>query len=439
MVGMNPLGRASTLVAALALFAASASASEEPPAPAPPAPTPPAAPPTPAPPGPPESIEKAYLRLQALRKLELTGPGAVVRRKERLKALADAALAINAKTPAAGEDLFRLAELCTDAAMPADAAGFASAYLKSGDGKTPLPHDGPARALEIRGFAALGKLPEAGAALDAWAQQAPAAEGLGPVGKAVGDALLEAGKTADALARYREAHARLPRPFKPGAGVTVTALVEALAFHGEMDEARKVLEKALEDGKGDRALEPRFKAVQRRLDMIGTKFPVPPLDRWLGGAAPAEADLRGKVAVWHLFGWWAAPRPAPIEDWIARHAEGAAKGLILLPVTRTSGWDPATERHRPDRKPVEELPDIEKAVRGVGWKGAIGVTFDGALFNALLVRGMPMEIVVGRDGKVVYCQAGSDAGHRFALLAAERALAAAAPSAPSPEPPSGGR
>ena len=216
---------------------------------------------------------------------------------------------------------------------------------------------------------------------------------------------------------------------------TYTSSVEALAFHGEMDEARKVLDKAVEDAGGEESMGARFAAVRRRLDLFGTTFPVPPLDRWLGGAAPAEADVKGKVAVWHLFGWWTSARPVPLEAWIARQAEGASRGLVVLPVTRTSGWDPARSRFRKDRKPVEELPDIEKAVREIGWKGAVGVSFDGALFNALSVRGLPMEVVVGRDGKVVYCHAGNEAGHRFAMLAAERALAAPA----SPGAPPGGR
>jgi tetratricopeptide (TPR) repeat protein len=431
MVGMHPLERRPAVAALLVLLAAAAASAEEPAPPAPP-PAPPAGRSTP---NPPDTIEKAYLRLESLRRTPLTGPGAVVRRKERVRGLADAALAIHAKTPAAGEDLFRLAEICTDAEQPAEAAKFAAAYLGSGDGKAALPNEGPARALEIRGFAAQGRLAEADAALKAWAEKAPTAEGLGPVGKSVGDAWLEAGKPADALSRYREAHARLPRPFKPGAAATVQALVEALAFHGEIEEARKVLDRGVEDARGDEATGHRFAAVRRRLDLFGTKFPAPPLDRWLGGAAPTEADLKGRVAVWHLFGWWTAARPLPLEGWIARLGEWASKGLVVLPVTRTSGWDPAQSRFRSDRKPVDELPDLEKAVREIGWKGAVGVSFDGALFNALSVRGLPMEVVVGRDGRVVYCQAGSEPGHRFAMLAAERALAAPA----SPEAPAGGR
>ena len=435
MVGMPPLDRRPAVAALLVVLLAAAAASAEEPAPPAPPPAPPAPPAEKSAPNPPDTIEKAYLRLESLRKTPLTGPGAVVRRKERVRGLADAALAIHAKTPAAGEDLFRLAEICTDADKPAEAIGFAAAYLKSGDGKTALPSEGPARALEIRGFAAQGKLAEADAALKAWAEKTPAAEGLGPVGKAVGDAWLEAGKPAEALARYREAHARVPRPFKPGGAAAVQALVEALAFQGELDEAKKVLDKGIEDAKGDDAVGQRFAAVRRRLDLFGTKFPAPPLDRWVGGAAPTEADLKGKVAVWHLFGWWTAAKPLPLEGWIARQGEWAPKGLVVLPVTRTSGWDPAQSRFRNDRKPVDELPDIEKAVREIGWKGAVGVSFDGALFNALSVRGLPMEVVVGRDGKIVYCQAGSEPGHRFAMLAAERALAAPAPT----EAPAGGR
>jgi len=384
-------------------------------------------------PAPPDSIEKAYLRLESLRKMPLTGPGAMVRRRERLHGLAEAALALHAKTPATGEDLFRLAELCTDGDRPAEAVGFAAAYLASGGGKDPLPSEGPARALEIRGLAATGKLAEADAALKAYAERMPGADGLAPVGKSVGDAWLEAGKPAEALARYREAHARLVRPVKAGTAATVQALAEALAFHGETAEARKVVEKAMEESAGDRGLEPRFRSVLRRLEMTGEKFPVPPLDRWLGAAPPTEPDLKGKVVVWHLFGWWAATRPAPLEGWTARLPEWGPRGLVLLPVTRTAGWDPAAKRFRGDRRPAEEIPDIEKAVRGLGWAGPVGVSFEGALFNALLVRGLPMEVVVGRDGLVVFCQGGSDPGHRLALLAAERALAAPAP------PPPGGR
>jgi len=377
----------------------------------------------------PETIEKAYHRLESLRKTPLAGPGSLVRRKERLAFLAEAALAIHAKSPAAGEDLLRLAELCMDGGRAAEAGPFAAAYLATAGGKEPLPHAGTAHSVLVRSLAAGGKLPEADAAYEAYRKALPGAEGLGPVGKTVADAWLAAGKPAEALARYRAAAALLPRPLQPGSGGPIQALVESLAFAGEVDEARKVAEQALADARGDSQMEPRFRSVLRRLDMQGKPFPIPALDRWLAGAAPTEEGLKGKVAVWHLFSWWMNPPPTPLQDWSARLEEGAPRGLVLVPVTRTGGFDPAAGKFVHGRKVEEEVADLEKEVRALGWKGILGVTDAGEWFHALLVRGLPMEVVVGRDGKVVFCQAGSETGHRLALLAAERALA------PPPEAP----
>jgi hypothetical protein len=327
-----------------------------------------------------------------------------------------------------------MAELCMDGERPADAATFAAAYLAQPPAKEPLPQAGPAHAVLVRGLAAAGKREEADAAFQAYRRALPAAEGLGPVGKAVADAWLEAGKPAEALVRYREAYSLLPPGVRPGSGGTIQALVESLVFAGEMDEARKVAEKALADCRGDPKLEPRFRSILRRVDLVGKPLPLPALDRWLGGASPAEAGLRGRVVVWHLFSWWMNPRPTPLEDWTKGLEERTARGLVLLPVTRTGGWDPAASKFVEGRKPEEEVADLEKEVRGGGWNGILGVTLKGDWFNAMMVRGLPMEIVVGRDGRVAFCQAGSDAGHRLALLAAERALAAPPPPATGTPP-----
>jgi hypothetical protein len=325
-----------------------------------------------------------------------------------------------------------MAELCMDGGRPEEASAFAASYLGTGDGKSPLARAGPAHAVRVRALSASGKPAEAEAAFLEYRRALPGAEGLGPVGKSVGDAWLAAGKPADALARYREAWTLLPRPLKPGAAGTVQALVEALVFAGEIEEARKVAGKAVEATPDESDLKARLRSVLRRVEMVGHPLPLPALDRWVGGAPPSEADLRGKVVVWHLFSSWMNPGPTPLEEWAAAQPERAAKGLVLLPVTRTGGWDAAAGRFVEGRKPEDEVADIEKEVRALGWKGLLGVTHEGAWFNALFVRGLPMEIVVGRDGKVVFCQAASDSGHRLAVLAAERALAAPAPETGAP-------
>jgi tetratricopeptide (TPR) repeat protein len=383
---------------------------------------------------PPESIEQAYARLEALRKSPLPGvPGSVSRRRDRLRSLAAQALALDAAKPTAGEDLFRLAEICMDGERFEEAARSASKYLETG-GKEPAANAGFAHAIRVRALARLGRVADAEAALDAYRKALPGAEGLSPVAKAVGDALVGAGRLADALVRYREAMDRLPRPFKAGTAATVQALAEALAASGRPSEAAEIARKAAAEAR-EPGLAERLHAVQRRAEATGRPFEAPVPQRWIGGDEPGEAATRGKVVVWHLFAWWMQSRSADTDDWLRRREDLAGKGIAVAPVTRTGGWDPGAGRFDPEhRKPAEECADIEKGGRERGWKGPVGVVFGEGAFASLQVRGFPMDVVVGRDGKVLLEAAGSEAGHALAALVAARAAAEPPPSPPAPGP-----
>ena len=179
----------------------------------------------------------------------------------------------------------------------------------------------------------------------------------------------------------------------------------------------------------------RLQAVERRLDLAGRPLVLPPPDRWIGGPAPDPAALRGKVVVWHVYAWWMEARSGELDDWKARLSDSAAKDLVVLPLTRTGGWDPGTGKFDPAaRKPDAEAADIGKSLEARGWKGAAGVYHGDGGFAALRVRGLPMEIVVARDGTVRFVQAGSDAGHALAIRAAARALEEPPPAAAPPPP-----
>jgi tetratricopeptide (TPR) repeat protein len=433
---------------ALLLAAASPPASAQDPAPPAPAPAPSPAPgPTPPPAddvpdepaatrGPLTTIEQAYKRLTALREAPLGGPGSWPRRMNRIRKLADQALALHAATPAAGEDLYRLAEICIDAERFAEAAGFAERYL-GGAGKEPLPSLGPAHALRVRALARMGKVADAEAALKAYREALPKAEGLGPVTKHFADALAAAGRVEDALARYRESCDLLPRPLPALAAGVYQSLAETLVALGRAAEARKAIETALGETKEPLVVQ-RLQAVRRRLDLVGKPFAPPPFDRWVGGDGPTPASLKGKVVVWHFYAWWMDARKGQLDDWRGLLAEGAAKGLEVVPVTHTGGWDPAKERIEKGRAPGVESADIATALKSRGWTGPAGVYFGEMAFGNLQIRGLPMEVVVGRDGNVRMVQAGGDAGHALALRAAALALAEPPPAAPAPGTPPGG-
>jgi hypothetical protein len=168
--------------------------------------------------------------------------------------------------------------------------------------------------------------------------------------------------------------------------------------------------------------------VRRRIDLVGKPFAPPPFDRWVGGDGPKPAALQGKVVVWHFYAWWMDARKGQLDDWRARLADGAAKGLVVVPATHTGGWDPVRGRVDRDRAPAVEAADVAAALRERGWTGPGGLYFGDMAFGTMQVRGLPMEVVVGRDGNVRMVQAGSDAGHALALRAAALALA-------EPEPP----
>jgi tetratricopeptide (TPR) repeat protein len=380
-------------------------------------------------PVPPASIEQAFRRLKALREAPLGGPGSLPRRMERFRQLADQALAIHAATPAAGEDVYRLAELCMEAERFPDAIAFTTRYIESA-GKESPPSLGLAHAVRIRALARLGRIPEAEAGLKAYREALPKAEGLSPVTKQLGDALAVAGRPEDALARYREAYDLLPRPLPSYSAGTVQALAEALVALGRAVEARAVVEAALQLT-NDRTIVQRLQAVGRRVDMVGKAFAPLPFDRWVGGAAPASGSLRGKVLVWHFFAWWLEAGRPELEEWRQRLVEAGPKGLAVLPVTHTSGWDPGEKRFSEGRSKDIEASDIAKSLTDRGWTAPAAVYVGDAGFTALHVRGLPMEVVVGRDGTVRMVQAGSVAGHALALRAAALALAEAAP-APAP-------
>lgn len=430
-----------TLAAAAVALLAAAALAQDAPAPAPP-PSPPAEeaePPAPAHAA--RNIEQAFRRMESLRNAPASAPGTLARRRERFRAIAAEALALPEAKTAAGEDLYRLAAICIEGERFAEAADAAGRYL-AGGGKEPLPKAGLAHAARVRALARLGKLEEAEAALRAWREALPASEGIASVTKALADAFVAAGKVEESLPRYREAFDRAPRPLRAGAAEMVQGLVEALAATGKPEEARRVLDRARKEEGKEEGFTSRLDSVGRRLDMAGKPFPPPRLETWAGAPAPEEAALRGKVVVWHLFAWWMESRLDELDAWAAKAAEGSAKGLVLFPVTRFSGWDPATRRFVRESKPEAEFPAVEKAVRAHGWKGPFAVAaLHGRAFEDLGVRGLPMDVVVGRDGNVIFVQAGEEAGPALARMVAARALDAPPPPAqpaPGDPPPAGG-
>ena len=403
-------------------------------------------PPAPAPAGPAEepasagapplrTIEQAWNRMEALRQAPLSSPGLFLRRRERIRKLATDALALPEAKGAAGEDLFRLSALAFEAERYPEAGDCAARYL-AGGGKEPLPHAGQAHATRVRALARLGKFEEADGALKAWREAMPKAEGIPPVLKTLGDAFVAAGKVEESLARYREAFDRASRPLKAAAATVVQGLVEALVATGRAEEATRAVKKAREDSDGSEAFVARLDAMERRLRWTGEPFPLPKLELWCGAAAPEPAALEGKVVAWHFFAWWMEARLGDLDAWTARAAAGTEKGFLLFPVTRFSGWDTKAGRFDPYRKPGEEFPGIEGLLKARGWKGPFAVAArEGRAFDDLGIRGLPMDIVVGRDGKVLFAQAGEEAGPALARWVAERALAAPAPPPPGPPRP----
>ncbi|MCK6479749.1 MAG: hypothetical protein L6R43_06260, partial [Planctomycetes bacterium] len=373
-------------------------------------------------------------RFEALQDVPLSGPGSYTRRRARLSALASEVLALPAAKDAAGIDLYRLAVLAFEGGREAEAADFAARYAAGrGEGKEPLPEEGLARALRVRALAGLRRFGEAEEALGAWRAALPGAEGIPAVLKVLGDAYALEGRVEEAVARYREALEKAPRPLPPTAVSTVQVLVEALTALGRPGEAAKVLDGAAEEGAASgEAFLRRLQAVRRRFDLVGKPFPVPKFEVWVGMPRPEPEALRGKVACWHLFAWWMEIRLDELSRWSAFAAEREGKGLFLLPATRMAGYDPKSGRFLKERKEPEEAADIEAVVRARGWKGPFAASRPaGRAFDDLGVRGLPMDVVVGRDGLVRFVQAGEEPGGVLARLAAERALAEPAPAAPA--------
>jgi hypothetical protein len=285
----------------------------------------------------------------------------------------------------------------------------------------------------VRALARLGRVAEAEEAMAAYRKALPGAEGIAPVTKHLGDALVAAGREEDALARYREAVDLLPRPL-PGWGAgSVQSLAETLVFLGRAGEARKAVAAALEGAREPETVR-RLTAVQGRAELTGEILLPPPGARWVGGPEPGAGALRGKVVVHHLYAWWMETRAEALEDWARLLGKEGERGLVVIPVTRTGGWDPASGTVDPERKPEAEEEDIAKDLRARGWTGPAMVYRGEAAFEVLRVRGLPMEVVTGRDGRIRIVQAASDPGHALALRAALRALGEPPPAAEGAPP-----
>ncbi len=432
---MDPRSVAFAGLLALALGSPASAQEEGPPPtggePAPPGKEEPKEPPAKPAPGP-ETMVQAFRRYEALRKAPVSDPGGLVRRAERFRRLAAAAVAIHAAEPVQGEDLYRIAEMCMEAERFEDATSFATKYLESA-GKDLPPSAGYAHAIRVRALARLGRIADAESAMDAYRKALPGGEGLSPVLKSLGDALVVAERPADALVRYRESFDRMQRPLRAWAPATVQALSETLTALGKSTEAAETVKKVVEETK-DPVMLARMEAILHRAEMAGRPFVPPAVDQWLGGDAPAAEALRGKVVVWHLFAWWMQARTADLADWMKRREELAARGIVVVPVTRTSGWDPAANGFREGRKTEEECADIGGVVKACGTGGPVGVAYGDFAFKALLVRGLPMEVVLDRGGKVRFASAGGEASHLLARLAAERAASEPPPGEAAKEP-----
>ncbi len=382
---------------------------------------------------PPLTLETALHRIRGLREMPLRGPGSLRQRVAKIRDLAERALALPAAESARGEDLYRVGELRLVARDYPGAAAALRAYLAGGE---PRAEEAGARVGLVRALALQGKPADALALFEALLAAGPAPEDAATAGVAVAEALVRAGdigKAADVYGRAAAAAAG-----HPGALTALQGRVEALACLGRNDEARAAIAAAAPgSGPADGA---RLEAMLRRVDLAGHPLPPLTLPHWGKGAAPTAEDLRGRVVVWHVFAAWMESRLEELDRWVAEAGALRERGLVLLPLTRTAGWIPgAPAMDRSARSPAAEAKDIERLLAEHGWSGNVGIAFGATALEPLDLRGLPMDIVVGRDGRVIFARASGEVGLDLALHAARRALDAPPPppgppgsTAPSP-------
>ena len=374
--------------------------------------------------GPPATIAEAHGRLEALRSLPLGGPGSLVQRLRQIRTLVENTLVLPSVAEASGEDLFRLADLTLEAERHGEATGFAGGYLAA-EGEH--ASEASARAILIRSLSAEDRIEEGDVAVEAFRKALPKDPGLASSLRHLGDACLRKGLVEKGLARFSESMDAAGGAKSAEYAAALQCAAETLSALGRMEEARKLVDGAVEaqpEGEGTRD---RLLHIRHRLDLIGKPFPDPEVAAWTGEAPLDLAALKGRVRVWHFMAWWMESGREELEFWGKALDRLEEKGLAVVPLTRTTGWNPKAGRFTPGRKPGAEIADIRAASPDFPWSRPIGIGEGRKAFEGAGVRGLPMEVVVDRAGVVRFVRAGGGTGPELALLVSEGLLKEEAP------------
>ncbi|MHC4820141.1 MAG: TlpA family protein disulfide reductase [Planctomycetota bacterium] len=364
----------------------------------------------------PFSIERAHGKLVRLRRSPMRGPGSLVQRRKEYARLAERVLALPAVKKAAGEELFQLGELAVEGERNSEAEGFYRAYLGTEGEKA---FESEARMGLVRSLAARDLVDPSGEALAAMEKALPESELLPVAGKLHGDALVRAGDHKAAVATYGSAIDRCAKERDAALRVNLAQSVATVHMaDGDLDALRKTISGLLEMARPNHRA--RLQSLLDRADRIGTPYPLPKLPRW-GGTAPTVESIKGRVVVLHVFSWWMESRRDELEAWI--DLAGGSE-LLFIPVTRTTGWDATTKTFKRGSDPAKEAAHILELLASLGWKGALGIGNGRNAFDSMGVRGIPMDVVLDREGKVRFMRASGEVGGVLARRVAGRLLAA---------------
>lgn len=161
-----------------------------------------------------------------------------------------------------------------------------------------------------------------------------------------------------------------------------------------------------------KSLGSRIERLKVYQEMVGKEMMPVEAEVWANGEGFTPEELEGKVVLLDFWAIWCGPCVASFPHLVELQEKYGDEGLQIVGITRYYGYTWSEETDSPQRGEEEVAPEVEQEVlnkftaqHDLKHPTAV-VTDPKALYEFYAVSGIPHFVLIGRDGKIKYANAG---------------------------------